>query len=88
MDTDQYFGAEATFFFVVSAKGRPLLQLRKGLCPSEVVLLYLKIMNPLKMKYKGAAPIWEWPPSAIFIYFLIVTIIAFHEEIGRFFRDF
>lgn len=78
----QCFGSGATIFLVVPVKGRLSLQLPKGNCVQARSSFCLeKIMNPLKMKYKGAAPLWEWPPLAIIIYISILTLIAFHEEL-------
>jgi len=87
MDTISMFRKRSNYFFSCSSERATFATAsERELCPSEVVLLFGKDMNPFKMKYKGASPIWEWPPLAIFIYFLIVTFIAFHKEIYDLFR--
>ena len=79
--TDQFFGAEATAFLrVASVKGRPSLQLRKGLCASEVVLLFFSMYSFRNsrhafLRYKGGRPLWEWSVVDLILYFVLLGII-------------
>ena len=79
--TDQFFGAEATAFLrVASVKGRPSLQLRKGLCASEVVLLFFFMYSFRNsrhafLRYKGGRPLWEWSVVDLILYFVLLGII-------------
>ena len=81
MHTDQFFGAEATAFLrVASVKGRPSLQLRKGLCASEVVLLFFSMYSFRNsrhafLRYKGGRPLWEWSVVDLILYFVLLGII-------------
>ena len=81
MHTDQFFGAEATAFLrVASVKGRPSLQLRKGLCASEVVLLFFFMYSFRNsrhafLRYKGGRPLWEWSVVDLILYFVLLGII-------------
>lgn len=69
-----------------SGERATFVQLCKDLCATKGALLFLVIMRYRRSPfwYKGAPPIWEWPPQAIIIYCLIVLSIAFHKEIARF----